>query len=120
MATKFTPGPWNASKFGFQVLTGDSWSVICKLDGPASWEDGRGSYEQKYEWQNQEANARLIAAAPTMAEALDGCQKALALLLDAEAVKAGVSNMTVWAQCTEAEAKARSALRAARGEQGEG
>ena len=46
---------------------------------------------------------------------LTACQRALALLLDAEAVKAGVSNMHVWAQCTEAEANARSALTRATG-----
>lgn len=63
---KHTPGPWLPSKFGFQVLTGDSWNTICTLKGGAEWEDGRGSYIPEYEWQNQEANARLIAAAPAM------------------------------------------------------
>lgn len=66
---KFTPGPWVASKFGFQVLTGDSWNSICTLRGSAEWEDKRGSYEPEYEWQNQEANARLIAAAPDLYKA---------------------------------------------------
>ena len=61
-----TPGPWIASTFGFQVLTGDSWNTICTLSGGAEWEDGRGKYRPEYEWQNQEANARLIAAAPDL------------------------------------------------------
>lgn len=65
-----TPGPWVTNKFGTQVLTGDSWSVICVLKGEAFWEDGRGRYEQAFEWQNQLANALLIAAAPEMLEAL--------------------------------------------------
>jgi hypothetical protein len=68
--SKHTPGPWLPSKFGFQVLTGDSWNTICTLRGGAEWGDGRGKYEQEYEWQNQEANARLIAAAPDMLDAL--------------------------------------------------
>ncbi|WP_336057348.1 hypothetical protein [Nitratireductor sp. CH_MIT9313-5] len=67
---KHTPGPWVASKFGFQVLTGDSWNSICELKGSAEWEDGRGTYEPQYEGQNREANARLIAAAPDLLEAL--------------------------------------------------
>ncbi len=70
-ATKFTPGPWNPSTFGFQVLTGDSWNSICELRGGAEWEDGRGKYVLEYEWQNQESNARLIAAAPDLFAALE-------------------------------------------------
>lgn len=50
-----TPGPWNPSRFGMQVLTGDSWSTVCTFhnnngkDGKwndhrlAAWEDGRGA-----------------------------------------------------------------------------
>lgn len=75
---KHTPGPWLSSKFGFQVLTGDSWNTICTLKGGAEWEDGRGKYEPEYEWQNQEANARLIAAAPALLEACAGVWMMLA------------------------------------------
>lgn len=60
---KATPGPWVPSKFGFQILTGDSWNSICTLKGNAEWEDGRGNYTPDYEWQKQEANAFLIAKA---------------------------------------------------------
>lgn len=66
VASGHTPGPWVPSKFGFQVLTGDSWSTICTLKGDACWEDGRGNYQQEYEWQRQEANACLIAEAPNL------------------------------------------------------
>jgi hypothetical protein len=70
---KHTHGPWIASKFGFQVLTGDSWTTICTLKDGAEWEDGRGNYEQEFAWQKQEANAVLIAAAPTLLKALQDC-----------------------------------------------
>ena len=76
--SKHTAGPWVASRFGFQVLTGDSWSVICTLKNGAEWEDRRGKYVPNYEWQNQEANARLIAAAPEMLAALKKARVAIA------------------------------------------
>lgn len=61
-----TPGPWNHSTYGTQVLTGDSWSTVCvfwertgdkfKTHNFAEWEDGRTA-------QSLEANAAYIAAA---------------------------------------------------------
>lgn len=67
----FTPGPWVASKFGTQVLTGDSWSTICVLGDAPEWEDQRGKRELEYAWERKEANAHLIAAAPALYEALE-------------------------------------------------
>ncbi|WP_158876863.1 hypothetical protein [Antarcticirhabdus aurantiaca] len=68
-----TPGPWLASSFGLQVLTGDSWNTICVLhEGQgekwkdhrqAGWEDGRSAGSPN-------ANALLIAAAPDLLDAL--------------------------------------------------
>jgi hypothetical protein len=55
------------------------------------------------------ANARLIAAAPDMVEALRLCQRTLALLIAPDAIKNSTA-LTAYAQCVEAEAKARSAL----------
>jgi hypothetical protein len=52
-----TPGPWRRSKNGFQVLTGDSFHTICRLE-PLEIQ----------RMDEQLANARLIAASPTMYE----------------------------------------------------
>lgn len=97
--TKHTPGPWLPSRFGSQVLTGDSWSTICTIPGPAKWEDQRGDYEQEYEWQNQEANARLIAAAPDLLEALRDV---------IDCVMGGIAPRTAWEKARAAIAKAEA------------
>lgn len=75
---KHTPGPWVYPRLGTQVLTGDSWSTICVLHSGhgdkfqdhrfAEWKDGRGAEEAG-------ANARLIAAAPELLDALKGMLK---------------------------------------------
>ena len=55
---KFTPGPWNRSQYGYQVLTRDSENSICELKGAKNMAE-------------QIANASIIAAAPDMYEALE-------------------------------------------------
>jgi len=61
--TKHTPGPWQANKWapGFEVCAPGSHYTICSLAG----------------YNNEEANAQLIAAAPDLLEA---CKMALATI----------------------------------------
>lgn len=64
LAASITPGPWNSSIHGNQVLTGDSWNTICEIRvrkdfSAAQWEDGRGSSDPT-------ANARAIALVPAL------------------------------------------------------
>jgi len=87
-----TPGPWNPSRFGMQVLTGDSWSTVCTFhnnngkDGKwndhrlASWEDGRGA---TLETSNADWVARCSPAG--ISGLLDTLQAAEARALAAEA-----------------------------------
>ena len=59
---KHTPGPWVVSDqgVGFEVDSNDGWQVAQAQQRP---EDGRGKPSSV-----RLANARLIAAAPTMAD----------------------------------------------------
>lgn len=52
-----TPYPWIASSYGFQVLGNEQRASVCSLDGKKTPE-------------NQLADAKLIAAAPELLEAL--------------------------------------------------
>ena len=60
-----TPGSWSASKWGYQILTGDSWNTICTFHGDgkdhrmAAWEDGRGAAEP---WSNADFIVALVNA----------------------------------------------------------
>jgi hypothetical protein len=67
MKTLYTPGPWNVQKLGivrhyFEINAKGAW--IADVKGPSQNEQG-------------EANARLIAAAPEMLEALQEAYKEL-------------------------------------------
>ena len=59
--SKHTPGPWIRSYHGFNILTADEEQSICQLTN--------SRYVSRDE---RTANARLIAAAPAMYEALKG------------------------------------------------
>lgn len=64
-----------------------------------------------------ELNERFGQTAIELYEALKEAQSVLAILIDPESQGvAGISSMTAWAQCVEAEAKGRAALKRARGE----
>lgn len=76
METKHTPGPWKMSSTGFMTNEGqiavlqdnENSAHICFVTCQTRYKRGKG-------WQTQcaerDANARLIAAAPDMKEALE-------------------------------------------------
>ena len=107
---RFTPGPWKAkwSRYRdgtFIVQAGmPSNRVLASFDG-----DGDGPDDQSI------ADARLIAAAPEMFEALRHCQKVLAAMVSPDATVTGAGIMSAFAQCVEAESKARATLSKALG-----
>ena len=79
MSAKHTPGPWIVQESGFRasefVITtqqrqDESLVPICEMDVDF---DGRIGIEQK-------ANARLIAAAPDLLEALKACDEAMSYM----------------------------------------
>jgi hypothetical protein len=89
-----TPGPWSADKWapGYSVSAPDSHHTICNLT----------------DCNNAEANARLIAAAPELLEALKGLRDRAAK--DAETY-AQNGNESIWAfisDATDAIAKAEA------------
>lgn len=106
MATQHTPGPWKAeapSEYGISIVAPSGGSLGC------AWpEDLLGNMHDAV------ANARLIAAAPDLLEALSAAQAALAMMTAPDAIKA-TSVQHAWAQAVEAEAKARAAIAKAEG-----
>ena len=66
--SKHTPGPWKVSLTDDTTVIAPDNSVIAEIDG---------DYNQPDLWPIMEANARLIAAAPELLEALKDCIKRL-------------------------------------------
>lgn len=75
--SKHTPGPWKYYQNSYHqtditVFADDDGSGrvqgICRVDGIGAWKDGPETDEL---FEIQAANARLIAAAPCMLEALE-------------------------------------------------
>lgn len=71
MQTKFTPGPWHTKREGFSTVyvearIGGGMIQEVAACGPTA----EGS-------EQQEANARLISAAPELLESLDFCARVL-------------------------------------------
>ena len=80
MNTKFTPGPWRVGPVDDTVVTDAAGNEVAAIDG---------DYNSPGTWPQMEANARLIAAAPCMAEYIrrkagEGCAEAARLLAKAE------------------------------------
>jgi hypothetical protein len=73
---KFTPGPWNATKFN--PVTGDIDDMYLYV------EPGIAVIERNVKGRDQHdtANARLIAAAPDLLDALEACRNELASMID--------------------------------------
>lgn len=73
MKTNHTPGPW---KGGF-AITGANGNPVCRVVSDARWQSktdkvkyGCGGFSQKTSNEEATQNARLIAAAPELLEAL--------------------------------------------------
>lgn len=62
--SKFTPGPWIKTSLGRIVMTNDTKESICRL-------------ATRTDADEQDANARLIAAAPDLLNALQAVANAL-------------------------------------------
>lgn len=81
MSDKWTPGPWS-----YRPELHDDWGTvragngfICKAKDPNVWHELELATHRKNKTDPWEANARLISAAPDMAEALDDLLMALDL-----------------------------------------
>ena len=94
--SKHTPGPWrvDANHPDYVLSATRCVTIIYGRPGNAT---------------EREANARLIAAAPDMLEALKACQSALASMIAPDAIEQ-TTVLNAFAQATEAESKARAAI----------
>lgn len=97
-----TPGPWRAEgpdHFGDHNILhpADSLAVAAVVSNmrPAG---------------EVAANARLVAAAPTMLAALRDCQRLLADLARPNGEVCALEIANTWARCIEAETRARAAI----------
>ena len=70
--TRFTPGPWAFGwRSSWEVYSKSGGEAICTVTAAEPWQDGL--LDVKHERGIAEANARLIAAAPTLLEAAKKC-----------------------------------------------
>jgi len=90
------PGEWRVAPCPSRRV--DQWEIHWSAHGECVAETVHGK-----------ANADLFAASKRMAEALEKCQRTLALLIAPDAIKSSTV-ITAYAQCVEAETVARAAL----------
>lgn len=102
-----TPGPWSVRE-----ETDDQGNLCASVHGPdGNAITGWGCVRQS------RANARLIAAAPDFLEALKECRELLDGLTRCKPGEppSGLTIITFYARCVEAETKARAAIAKAEG-----
>ncbi len=102
MAASHTPGPW--------VIPSAQPTLVRTERGLAVAD----TYGNTILASEQEANARLIAAAPIMLEALKAAQAALAMLTEETSIKSS-SVAQAWATAVQAERAVRSTIAFAEG-----
>lgn len=120
---KHTPGPWGyvPSNANHGPYVTNEWGAgdICDcytMSKPSELAVCNGGTSEPIHFQHEEAdaNARLIAAAPDLLEALRDAQKALALIVEPDAIKQSTV-INAFAQTMAAEVKARAAIAKAEG-----
>ena len=118
MPNNFTPGPWEyrtGQSYDWGWVTTATGEFIAQAKDPRARDDRTLDAHRVAKTDPWEANARLIAAAPKMLEALTACQTALAMMTEPDEIKRS-SVLNAWTVAVAAEAKARQAISLARGE----
>ncbi len=115
MSGAWTPGPWPIEKTGDgkRILVG-----VGLIDGPRGY-DVAEVYSDDCDWDEAEANAHLIAAAPELADAtarLIAAFDELRSVTNAERIVTGRSDSQLRDDSNKAIADLRAALARARGE----
>ncbi|PXB45422.1 hypothetical protein C0056_21370 [Pseudomonas aeruginosa] len=82
--SKYTPGPWVALK-AEQAVHEQDYYIASERGVVGYWKGGK-SWHDDDKWVLTEADARLIAAAPDMLEALQVCIQQITALCSADDV----------------------------------
>jgi hypothetical protein len=74
MKTPHTPGPWTTQELEHAYHGYENWNTYC-IRSPQNVHIATIGHVDRYHEQDHEANARLIAAAPELLEALEFISK---------------------------------------------